>query len=117
LSVQFCGFEPIQAIAVTPVRLRLSRVRGFDLQAHSRAVNGLPAVNCARPGKWGNGFRWQQIGRERAVAKHAASIRLAVQKWPSVREAMEELRGKNLACWCRLDEACHCDTLLELANG
>jgi hypothetical protein len=26
------------------------------------------------------------------------------------------LRGKNLACWCALDQACHADVLLELAN-
>lgn len=28
-----------------------------------------------------------------------------------------ELRGKDLACWCRLDEACHADILLEIANS
>jgi hypothetical protein len=27
------------------------------------------------------------------------------------------LRGKNLACWCKLGEPCHADVLLELANG
>jgi hypothetical protein len=27
-----------------------------------------------------------------------------------------ELRGKDLACWCRLGEPCHADVLLELAN-
>ena len=27
-----------------------------------------------------------------------------------------ELRGKNLACWCKLDAPCHADVLLELAN-
>lgn len=27
-----------------------------------------------------------------------------------------ELKGKNLACWCKLDEPCHADVLLELAN-
>ena len=26
------------------------------------------------------------------------------------------LHGKNLACWCRLDQRCHADVLLELAN-
>lgn len=26
------------------------------------------------------------------------------------------LRGKNLACFCPLDQACHADVLLELAN-
>lgn len=29
---------------------------------------------------------------------------------------LEPLRGKNLACWCPLDQPCHADILLELAN-
>jgi hypothetical protein len=29
---------------------------------------------------------------------------------------LTELRGKNLACWCPLDQPCHADVLLELAN-
>ncbi|WP_207795453.1 DUF4326 domain-containing protein [Cryobacterium zongtaii] len=28
----------------------------------------------------------------------------------------EELAGKDLACWCSLDQPCHADVLLELAN-
>lgn len=28
-----------------------------------------------------------------------------------------ELRGKNLACWCKPGDPCHADVLLELANG
>lgn len=28
-----------------------------------------------------------------------------------------ELKGKDLACWCRLDQKCHADILLELANA
>lgn len=31
--------------------------------------------------------------------------------------AREELRGKDLACWCPLDKPCHADVLLEVANG
>jgi hypothetical protein len=27
------------------------------------------------------------------------------------------LRGKNLCCWCALDQPCHADVLLELANA
>ena len=27
-----------------------------------------------------------------------------------------ELRGKNLACWCSLDQPCHADILLRIAN-
>lgn len=29
---------------------------------------------------------------------------------------LSRLRGKNLACWCPLDQPCHADVLLELAN-
>lgn len=29
---------------------------------------------------------------------------------------IEELRGKDLACWCPLTSPCHADVLLELAN-
>ena len=29
---------------------------------------------------------------------------------------LRELKGKNLACWCRLDRSCHADVLLEIAN-
>ena len=39
-----------------PVRLQLSRRKGFDFQQHSLATNGLPAVNVARPGDHGNPF-------------------------------------------------------------
>ena len=29
---------------------------------------------------------------------------------------LEPLRGKDLACWCSLDQECHAQVLLELAN-
>jgi hypothetical protein len=34
-------------------------------------------------------------------------------KSPDIRA---NLAGKNLACWCRLDQPCHADVLLEIAN-
>ena len=39
-----------------PLRMQLSRKRGFDLQAASHALNGLPAKRVTRPGPWGNPF-------------------------------------------------------------
>ena len=30
---------------------------------------------------------------------------------------IERLRGKNLACFCPLDQPCHADVLLEIANS
>ena len=32
------------------------------------------------------------------------------------RPDLSALHGKDLACWCSLDEPCHADVLLELAN-
>ena len=32
------------------------------------------------------------------------------------RMAREHLRGKDLCCWCPLDQPCHADVLLEIAN-
>ncbi|MGE7153115.1 DUF4326 domain-containing protein [Methylorubrum rhodesianum] len=41
-------------VGARPVRLQLSRKKGFDLQAHSRALNGLPAVKVDRSTRFGN---------------------------------------------------------------
>ena len=35
----------------------------------------------------------------------------------SIAQVQSELRGRDLACWCPLDQPCHADVLLELANG
>lgn len=53
--------------------------------------------------------------------------RLRFPEWPDPAEedvayiqgwvdALEELRGHDLACWCPLDAPCHADVLLRLAN-
>ena len=94
---------------VRPVRLQLSRKRGFNLQAHSIATNGLPAVNCARPGHYGNGWAVGVDGSaEECVAKFRDYVVRTGMRYP-------ELRNKNLACWCKIGHPCHADTLLEFA--
>lgn len=93
----------------SPVRLQLSRRKGFDLQALSMATNGLPAVNVARPSKWGNPWTVENTGRIDAVLRFACETAPLLDVSP--------LRGKNLACWCALDgEPCHADVLLEIAS-
>ena len=39
------------------------------------------------------------------------------QQRDEILSRIQELRGKNLVCWCRLDQPCHADILLKLANG
>lgn len=96
------------------------------------------AVIVARPSKWGNPFLvvpvrrsgpfdimlgdWfcgQSTGMESARAMAVRRFRLAVENFHhgfSVVEIRAELAGKDLACWCLLDQPCHADVLLELAN-
>lgn len=102
-----------------PVRLQLSRRKGFDLQAHSLAVNGLPAVNVARPTKWGNPFQAGMDGQ--GDRRYLVDLFRAYVSRPEqadlVAAIRRELTGKNLACWCSLDgNPCHADVLLELAS-
>lgn len=40
-----------------PQRIQRKRTKGFNLQEESMKLNGLPAINCTRPGKWSNPFR------------------------------------------------------------
>lgn len=112
-----------------PVRLQLRRARGFSLQATSLATNGLPAVVVARPGPWGNPF---VVGRHGDAAYCvdlyrallAGLMRVGrdpdIEALSQVRDHVDrhgnELRGKNLACWCRPVAPCHGDVLLEIVN-
>lgn len=95
-----------------PKRVQLSRAKGWRMPANT--------VKVARPCLWGNPF---VIGRDgvkdarQAVQCFEDWLMAYVQKARPFRiEALEALRGKNLACWCRLDQPCHADVLLRLAN-
>jgi uncharacterized protein DUF4326 len=106
-----------------PLRLRLSRRRGFSLQVASRTANGLTAVVVARPSRWGNPFRVgnPHPGDSRAPLALAESVRLFRRQWQAMPKPLRDavlapLRGKNLACWCPLDGPCHADVLLAMAN-
>jgi hypothetical protein len=100
-----------------PLRLTLSRHKGFNLQATSRAANGLSAVTVARPSGWGNRF---VIGRDGTQAECVARFRawLVRPEQAALRQEAEvALRGKNLACWCAPGTPCHGDILLKLVNN
>lgn len=116
-------------ISTKPVRLQLSRRKGFDLQALSKSINGREAVHVGRPGPWGNPFvvgkhgdaacsvdlykallaGLLRVGADPDIAALARTRRF-------VAENVDELRGKNLACWCKPGAPCHANVLLEVAN-
>ena len=72
------------------------------------------AVYVGMPSKWGNPFRiTANRTREEAVEGFRALMEAAGT--PEIL-GVEELRGKDLVCWCA-PKACHADVLLELANA
>lgn len=89
-----------------PRRYQRSRRRG------ARLPSGVVVVT--RPTKWGNPHPLD-LGRAEAVRRFRADLlagRLAI----TVDDVRRELRGRDLACYCPLDEPCHADVLLEIAN-
>lgn len=102
-----------------PQRLQLSRRKGFNLQRASRALNGLPAVNVARPSKYGNPFKVGEWGDAANCVKEYRQTFYTYKSNAADNKAMVRkfLRGKNLACWCKPGQPCHADVLLKLANS
>ena len=107
--------ERMLAVATRPRRIQLRRTKGWRMPPNT--------VKVDRSTKWGNPFK-----PETSAAEEVQSCVEAHRAWlgraPEDREAAgfpippdpTELRGKNLACWCRLDQPCHADVLLDLAN-
>lgn len=69
-------------------------------------------------GRWGNPFSWREsafniipcASREEAIEKY----RDYVLDNPDLVEALPELKGKRLGCFCKPRLACHGDILVEL---
>lgn len=109
-----------------PVRVQRRRVKGWRLPPNTVCVD--------RSTRFGNPFRvtYDRVNRWCVVTTekrwYCSSERVArrfsvwkFRRWASnpnstVRHHMDELRGKNVACFCRLDRPCHGDVLLEIAN-
>ena len=67
-------------------------------------------VYIGRPSKWGNPYKIR-VGqsREQAIALYRDYVRLT----PGLRNALSELKGKRLGCFCK-PSPCHGDVLVEL---
>ena len=89
-----------------PQRFQRSRRKGARLPAG--------VVVVTRPTKWGNPHPLR-LGREGAVRRYREDL-LAGRVAGTVDDVKRELRGRDVACYCPLDEPCHADVLLGLAN-
>ncbi|RWM69206.1 MULTISPECIES: DUF4326 domain-containing protein [Mesorhizobium] len=82
---------------------------------NARIVGKAPApgrVYIGRPSKWGNPFI---IGRDGSREEVIEKYRAWFASQPELLDALDELRGRDLVCWCA-PLACHGDVLVEFAN-
>jgi Domain of unknown function (DUF4326) len=119
-----------------PIRIQRQRTKGWKMPPNT--------VNVGRPSKYGNPFwiineegsPWITDARDKSmpVCNFDAAELLGIPEgqglcWSEARKGVvalfrqqccdrgfSELRGKNIACWCPLDQPCHGDVILELAN-
>jgi hypothetical protein len=92
-----------------PVRVQLRRTKGWRMPPNTLKVD--------RTTRWGNPFI---VGVDGDAGECVALYRpYAAEGLPGLGQGYDpkQLRGKNLACWCPLDQPCHADVLLELANA
>ena len=112
-----------------PQRIQRKRTKGWQMPANTICVT--------RPGRYGNPYTIKAAreagykGTEAEVAKHC--VDMFRRAWIQAIEFgkrdhhppmpfgdpifLGPLKGKNLACWCPLDQPCHADVLIELANA
>ena len=99
------------AKSLTPQRIQLFRKKGFKLPPNTVVVS--------RPSRWGNPYKLAEFSgsptRQAELAVACFSQMVDTNRDFRIL-AKEELRGKNLACWCKPGQPCHADVLLEIAN-
>jgi hypothetical protein len=102
-----------------PKRIQLSRTKGWRMPANTVKVDrstkfGNPwTVKAAREaGHTGTDAELQAL----TVGLFADALSKGLPAVADHLEHIEELRGKNLACWCKPGTPCHADVLLEIAN-
>ena len=88
-------------------RVQRRRTPGFHLPANTVCIN--------RGTKFGNPFVTGKDGtREEVIQKFKELVESKAEV--DLRFWLEPLHGKDVACFCSLDEPCHGDYLIELCG-
>ena len=98
-----------------PIRIQRKRTKGWRMPPNT--------VYVGRPTTWGNpytvaGYYVSGYSGTSTQARQMCVDRFEDEITDFKRLVMKRLlAGKNLACWCPLDQPCHADVLLKIANG
>ena len=88
-----------------PKRIQRQRTKGWKMPENT--------ISVTRPGRYGNPYL---VGPDGTAQECVDKFRQNMPDFAK-RAYMQDLRGKNLACWCKLGDPCHADVLLEIANA
>ena len=102
-----------------PIRIQRKRTKGWRMPENT--------VYVGRGSKYGNPFVVGKDGtRDECIEKFIKYFQPYTHREGSMdeffislmfyEEVMQDLKGKNLACWCKEGEKCHADYLLNLVN-
>lgn len=87
-----------------PVRIQRKATKGWQMPPNTRYVG--------RPNKWGSSFH---VTPDCPPEMSVLNFAIMLDKHDRA-EIKETLRGFNLCCWDSLDQPCHVDVLLKIAN-
>jgi hypothetical protein len=121
---------------MSPIRIQRKRTKGWKMPANTVVVT--------RPGPFGNPFpiskgtsthmgkttdiwsvgtwegpaMWFKDTKAEAAELSVAAFKAWIEHpaQSKLLASAKKLRGKNLACFCALDQPCHADVLLKIAN-
>lgn len=126
---------------MTPRRIQLRRTKGYRKPEGAVVVSrpsrwGNPCRVWVDKGHvwadapwWGMAVEQDDMATARLIAASALRRHLWAHRdghaicgpvcdvYPAEEEIRSALAGRDLACWCPLDEPCHADVLLEVANA
>ena len=101
-----------------PKRIQRKRTKGWKMP------DG--AIYVGRGSKWGNPFKVMEIYVQPNSEEIHLDAKQAVNLYDQLiniygkpitkKEIIDELKGKDLACWCKDGDPCHADVLLKIAN-
>jgi hypothetical protein len=88
-------------------RIQRKRTKGYRLPEN--------AVYVGRPTKYGNPFKDDGYHtRDYLLRKYRYWLICRLHENPYF---LDELKGKDLACWCPLDKSCHADVILKFLEA
>lgn len=93
---------------MTPQRVQRKRTKGWRMPENT--------VYVGRPTVYGNEFDFRKLGRAEAVQEYRKWLEQHLAAHTYMEAHVEALRGKHLACWCPVNQPCHADVLLKIAN-